>query len=510
MNSLVLLAVSIAVLWAGYRFYGGFFARYLGVDPSVKTPAYTRYDGVDYVPARHWLVLFGHHFSSIAGAGPIIGPILAVSIWGWGPSVIFVLLGTIFIGGIHDLGALLVSVRHGGSSIANVADELISRRAKALFSWFVFFALIVVVAVFAFSSAKTLVADPTVVLPSLGLIPVAVIIGILIYRIKFGLVKSTMIGLAMLAGLIILGQRFPISVPGQNPIMVWTAILLGYAFIASVLPVNVILQPRDYLSSFLLFFGLAVGILGIITTRLEFTMPSFVALSAEQKPLWPMLFVTIACGAISGFHSLVSSGTTSKQLTNERYAMRVGYGGMVVEAVLAVIVIIAVGVSFSGTREFKAVMSQSGPVDVFGLGYGHITRLILGKYGKFIAIVILNAFILTTLDTATRISRYVLEELFKGLNRYIATLIVVALSGYIALTGEYEKVWPIFGSSNQLVAALALLVVTTWLVKKGKGAKITLIPAAFMLITTLAALIWQLKAFISDGKIVLIIIDLVL
>ncbi|MFH1997062.1 MAG: carbon starvation protein A [Candidatus Omnitrophota bacterium] len=510
MNSLLLLGVSLAIFWIGYRSYGGYFSRLLGVDPSRPTPAHVKDDGVDYVPAKHWLVLFGHHFSSIAGAGPIIGPIIAVSIWGWGPPVLFILLGSILIGGIHDLGALFVSIRYGGSSIASVTSELISKRAKKLFAWFVFFSLIVVVAVFAHSSAKTLIVEPKIVLPSLGLIPVAAMIGVMMYRLKAGMVQSSIVGLTLVVVLILLGQKFPITIAAENALAVWIGILLAYAFVASVLPVNVLLQPRDYLSSFLLFFGIIVGILGVATSRADFTVPAFVNWGTHKEPLWPILFVTVACGAVSGFHALVSSGTTAKQIPNERYAQRMGYGGMILEGVLAVIVVIAVGAGFRGAEDLGRVMSAAGPVEAFGEGYGYITRFILGKYGKFIAVVILNAFILTTLDTATRISRYVLEELFSGMNRYVSTGMIVVLSGSIALTGNYVRIWPIFGSSNQLVAALTLIVITAWLVAHGKSGKITLYPAIFMLITSLGALIWQLGLFISDRNYLLIVVDVAL
>src|SRR3989338_11090510 len=238
MNSLVFFIVCAAILWLGYKFYAAAFEKFIGVDPARPTPAHTKSDGVDYVPAKHWLVLFGHHFSSIAGAGPVIGPVIAASFWGWGPAALFVLLGTIFIGGIHDAGSLFLSVRHNGNSVADVSERLISRRARLVFSWFVLMALVVVVSVFFYFCSQTFIVEPKVVLPSLGLIPVAVLVGLLIYKMKVNLAVSTIIGLAMLVSLIFLGQRIPIILPKGYEYLIWTIILLAYCFLASVLPVN--------------------------------------------------------------------------------------------------------------------------------------------------------------------------------------------------------------------------------------------------------------------------------
>ncbi|MDP2913493.1 MAG: carbon starvation protein A [Candidatus Omnitrophota bacterium] len=499
MNSLVFLSVSAGVLWLGYRFYGTAFEKFIGTDPKRATPAHTQHDGVDYVPAKHWLVLFGHHFSSIAGAGPVIGPIIAVGLWGWGPAVLFVLVGTIFIGGIHDAASLLLSIRYQGNSIADISEEMVSRRARLIFSWFVLLALVVVVSVFTYFCVDTFIVDPRVVIPSLGLIPAAVVVGILIYMLRINLALSTVIGLSLLAGLIFLGQSFPVILPKGYEALIWTLVLLVYCFFASVLPVNILLQPRDYLSSYLLFFGIAAGIFGVLTARPDFTTPAFTDYRTAEGPLWPMLFVTIACGAISGFHSLVAAGTTSKQISSERDVKRIGYGAMVVEALVAVVAIISVAGGFGGFSELKIALMKGGPVNVFGEGFGFLTRFILGKHGAFIAIILLNSFILTTLDTSTRIARYILQELFGTLDRYMATILIVLASGWIALTGEWKKIWPIFGAANQLVAALTLVVISSWLLSCGKHIKYTLVPAVFMLVTTVGALVWQLGKFVKSG-----------
>ncbi len=510
MNSLVFACVAFVVLWLGYAFYGRRFEKFLGVDPSRPTPAHTRFDGVDYVPAKHWLVLFGHHFASIAGAGPVIGPAIAVLYWGWGPAVLFVLVGTIFIGGIHDFGSLFISMRNDGLSMADVAEKLISRRARLIFSWFVLLALVVVVAVFVYFCADTFVVEPKIVLPSLGLIPVALLVGLLIYTMRVNLAVSTVVGLALLAGLVVAGQFFPVTIPGAHALAAWSIILLAYCFFASVLPVNFLLQPRDYLSSYLLFFGLIVGILGIVTARPDFTTPAFVKWSTAEGDLWPMLFVTIACGAISGFHALVAGGTSSKQIANERDARRVGYGGMVVEAAVAVIAIVAIGAGFTGMPAMREASLKGGPVNAFGDGYGYLCRFITGKYGKFLAIILLNSFILTTLDTATRIARYILQELFGTLDRYLATLFIIIAGGWIALSGEWKKIWPIFGSANQLVAALVLIVVASWLLCQKKHIKFVFIPAVFMLLTSIGALGAQLGNVIAYGDFFLTVIDIAL
>lgn len=510
MNSLTFFIISIILLLIGYKFYGTAFEKFLLIDPSIPTPAHTKHDGVDYVPAKHWLVLFGHHFASIAGAGPVIGPVIAVSLWGWAPAVLFVILGTIFIGGIHDMGALLMSIRYQGNSVADISDEMVSRRARLIFSWFVLLALLVVVSVFTYFCSQTFIVEPKIVLPSLGLIPVAVLVGILIYKMKVNLGISTVVGLILLVGLIFLGSLVPVVLPKGCEAIIWISLLLTYCFFASVLPVNILLQPRDYLSSYLLFFGIVVGFLGVVTARPIFSTPAFISYETQEGPLWPILFVTIACGAISGFHSLVSSGTTSKQISNEGYTKRIGYGAMVVEALVAVIAICAVAGGFSGFGALKASLAKGGPVSAFGEGFGHLTRFVLGRYGGLIAIILLNSFILTTLDTSTRIARYILQELFGTLDRYLATLLIVLAGGWIALTGEWKKIWPIFGAANQLVAALTLVVISSWLLSQKKHVRFTLPPAIFMLLTTIGALFWGLGKFIVDRDWFLVIIDMVL
>lgn len=507
MNALLLLIFGILVFGLGYYFYASKIASLFDINPHRATPAVSKYDGVDYVPAKNWLVLFGHHFSSIAGAGPIIGPVIGCIYWGWLPSLLWVVLGAVLIGGVHDFVSLMISVREGGDSVAEIAGKVVSPKAKLIFSVFVWLALILVIAVFATLCAETFVTEPKVVLPSLGLIPVAILIGFMIYIKKANLTFSTILGLALLAGLLFLGEMFPIAL-GSHAFMIWVLVLLVYCFVASVTPVNILLQPRDYLSSYLLFFGIAAGFTGIVTARPALTTPAYVAWDAAEGPLWPILFVTVACGAISGFHSLVAAGTTSKQIASERDANRIGYGGMVVEALVAIVAVIAVAGGFASFAAMKSAVANGGPVNAFGEGFGFLTRFIFGKYGSFIAIILLNSFILTTLDTATRIARYILQELFGTLDRYLATSVIVLAGGWLAMTGEWRKIWPVFGAANQLVAALTLIIISSWLLSRKKRADITMAPAVFMLLTTIGALAWQFGKFVSDHDWVLVWLDM--
>ncbi|MFC1645774.1 carbon starvation protein A [Candidatus Omnitrophota bacterium] len=522
MNSIFIIIIALAAFFWAYKVYAKKLETIWQINPANSVPSKAKYDGVDFVPAKNWLVLLGHHFSSIAGAGPIVGPVIACCIWGWGPVLLWVIIGTIFFGAVHDFGALAVSVREGGCSIANVASKVISKRAYYIFGIFVLLALILVIAVFLYLCADTFVKESKIVLPSLGLIPVAIFTGFLLYRRKMNQVGATGIGLGLLVLLVILGQKFfPTGISFNQ----WVIVLLIYSFCASILPVNILLQPRDYLSSFLLFFGMIMGFLGLLISRPSMELPAFISYNSSQGSLWPMLFVIVACGAISGFHCLISSGTSSKQINNERDIKKIGYGAMLLEGLLAVLVILAIGAGLGK----QCLIDKSSPVVIFGKGYGEISRSVLGGFGGVLAIIILNAFILTTLDTATRITRYIAEEFFKIKNRYISTFIVVALGGWLALAKDslntplWKKLWPAFGASNQLVAALALFVISCWLLSKnipptpsaggipqrtkfacGKPYRLTLYPAIFMLITTLAALAYQFSNHLKNGDYLLL------
>lgn len=518
MNTLYIALGAIVLFWLGYLFYSRAFAKVWDIDPSRDTPAKTHYDGIDYMPAKHWTILFGHHFASIAGAAPIIGPILALGLWGWFPALLWIVLGSILFGGIHDFSSLMVSLRHGGTSIADVAKTVISRRAKIVFSIFIWLTLILVIAVFVHFCAQTFVVEQKIVIPTVGLIPVAMLIGFMLYDLKFNQTSTTILGLVFLGGLIILGNYFPLELVKLTfkiqdftltlgPLQLWSIGLLIYAFFASITPVQILLQPRDYLCAFLLFAGIILGFAGIAFSRPEMQFPAFVAWKTDQGFLWPMLFVTVACGAISGFHSLIASGTTSKQLSNENDARKIGYGAMIAEGLVALLALLIVGGTFAGASSLNKVLDKGGgPVAAYSQGFAQVTKPFLGDWGGLIAVTILNTFILTTLDTATRIGRYLTSELLGIKNRCIATFIVIVFGGALALSGKWSVIWPMFGTANQLVAALALIVVTAWLLSHEKSIKFTLLPSLIMLVTTIAALIYQIIRFIKTQDWLLVVI----
>ncbi|MBN1405340.1 MAG: carbon starvation protein A [Candidatus Omnitrophica bacterium] len=511
MNSLIIVALTMLMFWFGYAVYAKKIEAIFKPDPDKKTPAYFKYDGTDYVPAKHWTVLFGHHFSSIAGAAPIVGPILAVSIWGWAPVLLWVVLGTVFIGGVHDYASLMASVRHQGSSIADFSKTVVSKNTKYIFLAFLWVALILIISVFVDVCARTFVVKPEIVMPSLGLIPVAMTVGYLMYIRKANNALVTIFGLLSLAGLVMLGNKMPITASG-DALKTWSIVLLVYAYFASIMPVQILLQPRDYLSAFLLVLGLTFGYVGIFVSRPNLELPAFVAWrSSIGDALWPVLFITVACGAVSGFHAIVSGGTTSKQITNETHAKRIGYGAMIAEGLVAAMALLVVAAAFSNVSILQtAVKSGSGPAGVFGTGYGLITKKFLGNFGQLFAILLLNAFVLTTLDTAARIGRYLTEELFKVKNRYLSTLVIVSLSGWLGLSGRWNEIWPIFGAANQLIAALTLIVITSWLLSMGKRIRYTFIPMVFMLVTTVSALVIKIKDYINQGNYVLLAVSVIL
>jgi carbon starvation protein len=521
MNSLALAAISCAALYLGYRVYGNALSRLWDVQPERRTPAHELYDGVDYVPARHWIVLFGHHFASIAGAGPIIGPALACAMWGWAPALLWLVLGSIFLGAVHDFSSLMASLRSQGKSIAEIAETHLGHRVRLIFGAFLWLALVLVVAVFAQLAAQTFVMKPQMVIPTFGLIGLALLVGVMMYTWKLPTWLGTVVGVGLLFGLLAIGYRVPVELPwGANANMVvWMVVLLVYSYFASILPVNILLQPRDYLSTFLLYSGVLAGYVGLLLTRPELEAPAVIGFSSGQGPLWPMLFVIIACGAISGFHSLVASGTTAKQLATEADAKKIGYGAMIVESTVGVMALVAVAAGLhwgAGADSYGAMLKEKGPLLTFATGYAALSKPLLGSVGALVALTMLNAFVLTTLDTATRITRYIGEEFFgEGLgmrwlrNRFLSTLIVVGCAFYLAL-GPFQTVWPVFGSANQLIGALALLVVSVVLKRLGRPVIYTLGPAVFMLVTTMAALVYQGYAFFTGGKTLLAAISFAL
>jgi carbon starvation protein len=526
MNSLILGAIALLGLYLGYRFYGGFIEKKLiRPDDKYPTPAVTQNDGVDYSPAKT-AMLFGHHFSSIAGAGPIIGPLIGVTYFGWLVSSIWILVGSIFIGAVHDYTSMMLSVRNKGKSIADIAGFCLGTRSKNVFSIFLWIALVLVVAAFGDATAQTLVSKPEIVIPTFGLIFLAIFFGNLVYRMKVPLLIGTIFSLIILALLIYLGVLFPIALPGMilgmSSLRFWFWALMIYAFFASVVPVWVLLQPRDYISSWLLYIGLAIGFLGLIIAAPKIQAPALVtASSSTQGPIWPMLFVLIACGAVSGFHSLVSSGTTSKQLAREELGKRIGYGSMILEAILAIMVVMIAAAALnwdplSAKSEFglqylmksTAEGGGGGPIVAFAIGFGRMANALPGislTIGIYFGMLMLNAFVITTLDTATRLGRFLVIETGGQKsrilnNRWFASLITAGAAGLIASTGGIKTIWPVFGATNQLVAALALVIVSTYLIGVKKPGIYTVIPAIFMLLTTIAALIYQMTGFFGGGE----------
>ena len=524
MNAAVLLIISIAILLIGYIFYGRWLSKKWGVDPSNVTPAHTMEDGVDYVPAKA-PVLMGHHFSSIAGAGPINGPIQA-AVFGWVPVALWVLIGGIFFGGVHDFGALFASVRNKGKSIGTVIEDSIGLKAKRLFIIFAYLTLLLVVAAFASIVANTFkatflengaidyaasAANASTAMISIFFIVLAIFFGFFVYRRNAPLGVSTIIGVVLIAVAMYVGLNWhPIYLSYET----WMIICGLYILVASVTPVWILLQPRDYLSSFLLYGMMILAVVGIIGCHPSIdAMPAFTGFYDTVAPtgssigyLFPALFVTIACGAISGFHSLVGSGTTAKQLNREQDARPIAYGGMLIESALAIISLCAVAYIWKDYASGTTVV----PTQVFAGGLSSMLGTLFGSGAQTITysllILAVSAFCLTSLDTATRLARYMFQEFWMKpgesvkdmtgarkvlTNPYVSTAITVVLGVALGMTG-YAKIWALFGAANQLLAALGLLAVAAWLGKIGRNNKMFYIPMVFMLLVTLTSLVFTI------------------
>ena len=527
MNGLLLLIICCAALVIGYIFYGRYLCKKWGVGENDQpTPAHTMEDGIDYVPAKA-PVLMGHHFSSIAGAGPITGPINAAAAgFGWGACALWIVIGGIFFGGVHDFGALFASVRHGGKSIGEIISANMSTRAKRLFLIFSYLTLILVVAAFASIVAGTFgatfnegvldkaasLSNARVAMVSLLFIVIAIVFGFAVYRRNVSMGTASVVGVLAIVAIIAIGMNFhPIYLSSKA----WMWIVGIYIAVASVAPVWILLQPRDYLSSFLLYAMLALAFIAVVVGHPSMdSMPVFQ--SAESTtPVFPVLFTTIACGAISGFHSLVSSGTTSKQLDKETDAKPIAYGGMLLECVLAVLTLCAVAYAYSWNAA-NPDSALKGATAIFGGGIAGMIDPSRGTvYDILYTLLVLtySAFCLTSLDTATRLARFMFQEFWVDSNKgetpesvtgykkvlsnpYVATIITVVLGILLGMNG-YGKIWALFGSANQLLAALGLLAVATWLGKVGKDNNMFLIPMAFMLCVTIASLAINTKTQIG-------------
>ncbi|HOW36629.1 MAG TPA: carbon starvation CstA family protein [Candidatus Pacearchaeota archaeon] len=523
-NAIVILLVASVWLFLGYRIYGRFIEKRLKINDKNITPAVKQKDDIDYSPSKV-AFLFGHHFESIAGSGPIIGPILAISYFGWLPVVLWLTLGSVIIGGVHDFTALMASVRNKAKGVASIAQEYLSSKAGTLFGIMIFVTLILIVTVFSVSAADSIIARPDLIIPLVVITVVAMIFGIGVQKFNWNSTITTIIAVVIVFVSIGISLQIPVTFT-INPVLlraIMITVIVAYAGIASVVPVWILLRPRDYLSSVQLLLILALGVLGIIIVNPEVNVPA--VMNNGGFSLWPVLFISVACGAVSGFHALVSSGTTSKQLEKESHAKIVSYGGMLLEAFLAVIVtIVAVaGLKWgAGEGTFQFALNQ-GWIVLFSEGFGNI----VGKVGiPFISIgvasllgaVMVNQFVLTSVDTSTRLGRFIISEKFakkfdfsgvKG--RILATLAVVIPAWILGVTNSYETIWKLFASSNQLIAAIALITVAAYFLSKKVKVGFIILPAIFVLVTTMTALLYltfRTGGYINTENWVLAVISL--
>ncbi|MBR6058980.1 MAG: carbon starvation protein A [Victivallales bacterium] len=529
MNGMLLLSGVIVLFLIAYLGYGAFLKRTFGIDNSRPCPSETKKDGIDYIPTP-LCVLFGHHFASIAGAGPIVGPVLAAYL-GWGPAMMWIVLGCIFIGSMHDFAAMFLSVRNDGRSIAYIIEKELGYAGRQIFLFFCVATLILVVAVFTSQVASSFVTNPAVATSSILFIIIAPVFGIMTGKKILGLAEGTLVFVPILFVCVWAGTLMPfdlIKLTGCSKAAatnIWAVVLLYYALCASILPVWVLLQPRDYLNSYLLYVMMILGFAGIACYRPELHVPAFACKSSITPGLFPLLFVTIACGACSGFHAIVASGTSSKQIAKENHVLPVGYGGMLIEGVLATMTIISV--CYLNLDELKAMLNgpdKVPPAVAFAKGLAQFSTKLGLSYDAALNFVSLSisAFMLTSLDTATRLARFIWQEMVlpKGsaessdnaatqpamsptrqffASRWTSTVIIILLGGWLVLSGEGNHIWPIFGAGNQLLAALTLLAVSLWLMRTKRPVLFALLPMFFMLLISGWALVILIKQNISKN-----------
>ncbi|HEX5677373.1 MAG TPA: carbon starvation protein A [Alcanivorax sp.] len=530
MSAIFLLVLGLGGMAAGYFVYSRFIAEKIyKLDADFRTPAHEFEDGVDFVPTNRF-VLWGHHFTSVAGAAPIVGPAIAV-IWGWLPAFLWVVLGTIFFAGVHDSGAIWASVRNRAKSVGSLTGEVVGGRARSVFMIVIFLVLLMVNAVFGVVIAKLLINNPGAVVPVWGAIAVALVIGQLIYRRKIGLGIVSVVGVVALYALIYIGPSVPVTLPestaGLSPNAMWILILFGYAAIASLLPVWVLLQPRDYINGLQLFVGLILLYGAVIIASPTVVAPMINFGVPEGTPsMLPLLFVTIACGAISGFHGLVASGTTSKQLNKETDARFVGYFGAVGEGALALAAIIAASAGFASLADWQAVYTSFGQGSLTAFVDGGAFILAAGTgmemtVAATLLTVMAALFAGTTMDTGLRLQRYIFQEwgeiynigwmrkAFPATMLSVASCLILAFGAGGADGSGGLLIWPLFGTTNQLLAGLTLLVITVMLVRRGRPTFYTLGPLVFLLVMTLAALLMQLRDFYYKENWFLLGLDLV-
>ena len=519
MNSLVIIIVALLLYVLLYMTYGKALQNKVArADPNKKTPAHRLYDGVDYVPA-HPVVLYGHHFASIAGAGPILGPAMAMA-WGWLPGLLWVWFGNAFIGAVHDYLSLMASVRYDGKSIQWISGKIMSKRTGVIFEVYIWFTLLLVLAAFMAVVGSIFSGTPQAATASLLFILSAIVVGFLMYKIKLNFYVTTVIGVILVALSYWIGLKAPLSLTYHN----WLPILFVYIIIASSIPVWVLLQPRDYLNAYILWFGLAFGGIALIGLAKGFVVPSYTIFSANvvgkvPSPFWPTVPLVIACGALSGFHSLVSSGTSSKQLDNELHGLLVGYGGMFTEGFLSTLVIVSIAVY--GLQAANAVAPEAGitlenwartyinakALTVFTKSYGYAVSDFYGiskEAGAIFASLWVSAFCLTTLDTATRLGRFAWQEIIEYIfpkgqkvlsNKWFASALIAVLALALAWNRSYNVLWPAFSGMNQLLASIAMMTAAVWVAKVqrvGNWTYAVLIPAIFLWITVTAGLIWYI------------------
>lgn len=523
-----LAIVGLSAFVLGYRIYARYIAaRVFRLDPEFRTPAHELQDGVDYVPT-HRFVLWGHHFTSVAGAAPIVGPAIAV-IWGWLPAFLWIVLGTVFFAGMHDAGALWASARNRGKSVGALTEDIVGKRARSVFMIVIFLLLLMVNAVFAIVIANLFIEVPSSVLPAWIVIPVALGIGALVYRGGFSLGIPSIVGLIILYAAVFLGPEMPVTLPEQvfglaAPAQ-WVLVLFAYAGIASILPVWLLLQPRDYINGLQLFVALGIMFVAILLANPAVVAPAINPdVPANAPPLVPLLFVTIACGAISGFHGLVSSGTTSKQLNRETDVPFVGYLGAVGEGALALTALIACTAGFASLGDWQAFYSTfgAGGTAAFVSGGAVIMNAGFGlpvAFAETLLAVMAVLFAATTMDTGVRLQRYIIQEwgniydLPVLTRRTVATLIAVGSCVALAFgagggTGSGGMViWPLFGTTNQLLAGMTLLVITVLLIKLGRPVLSTMLPLTFILVMATLALVIQLADFWRAGNYFLVFMD---
>lgn len=535
LNSLFVALFCFVGYIIAYLTYGKFLSRKIfKIDPAAVCPSETLQDGVDYVPTPKE-VLFGHHFTSIAGLGPIVGPAIAV-IWGWFPAMLWVFLGSIFMGAVHDFGSLVTSMRYQGRSVGDIATHIVSPRVRTLFLLVIFFELWILIAVFALIIGILFNMYPQAVLPVWLEIPIAIVLGMIIYKRKGGLLLWGIVALAVMYITVVIGAYVPLKLPeimGLNPIVSWAIIMLIYSFIASVLPVTTLLQPRDYINGHQLFVALILLVVAVAVAQPVIVAPMVNHNPTGAPPVLPFLFVVVACGAISGFHSLVSSGTSAKQCASEKDARMVGFGSMLVEASLSTLVIIAaaaglgMGMLDDGhflTGHAAYLEHYESWAEASGLG-AKLSAFVVGSANmievlgipKQIAMTIMGVFLVsfaaTTLDSATRIQRYVVSELFEGWKMpalskaYPATIIAVGTAALLAFHQGLDledvkagalTLWPLFGTVNQLLAALALLVLSVYLARRKTNFAYTMVPMVFMALMTAWAMVYNMQAYFTN------------